>query len=171
MVDLGFSGQNYTWSRGVTIDRVVSKRLDRFLLIWMVDCVGRMLGSDTYLDIRQTTVRSSWRLIRTLLGIGNAALFGSTFPKFLYDNWKRDAETPKALMAIKIGLRKWNSEVFSNIMVRKRKLMTRLDTIQRESAANMTPALLTAKSEMIRELDLVLNKRKPYGFKNLEKTG
>ncbi|XP_031103194.1 uncharacterized protein LOC116006838 [Ipomoea triloba] len=138
LVDLGYSGQNFTWKRGREEGTFRGARLDRAL------CSMEWIDRNRNTTVTHLTAVESDHCpilididLKTKTG-GDVFMFQgawTTHPLFLdYVNKHWNAEetvwSNKNSMAIK--LKEWNQNVFGNIHHRKNKLLRRLDGQARE---------------------------------------
>lgn len=80
----------------------------------------------------------------------------SGFKDLLTASWKRDISTAAALVSLKDTLRRWNREVFGDVMKRKEKLLVEIKTVQDSLEVTPTDALLEREELLLKEFDSVL---------------
>ena len=144
LIDMGFTGNQFTWKRGKEGSSFVAKRLDRVLccaqtrLKWQSALVSHLpfLASDhapLFLRleplVRMDTSRRPFRFEA-------AWLQHPSFKDLLENSWNRNIETKAALKNLQVVLRKWNKEVFGEIQVQKEKTMKEIKEVQEETDRN-----------------------------------
>ncbi|KAG7559018.1 Reverse transcriptase zinc-binding domain [Arabidopsis thaliana x Arabidopsis arenosa] len=164
LIDMGFKGNKFTWRRGRVASTVIAKRLDRVFccahsrLKWQEATVMHLpfLSSDhapLYVQL-SPEVQSDPK--RRPFRFEAAWLKHSGFKDLLTASWKRDISTAAALVSLKDTLRRWNREVFGDVMKRKEKLLVEIKTVQDNLEVTPTDALLEREELLLKEFDSVL---------------
>ncbi|KAL8130243.1 hypothetical protein V2J09_019398 [Rumex salicifolius] len=164
LVDLGFSGHPFTWSRGNSIDSRVEKRLDRFF-----SCtVGRMLWPDarvTHLEtissdhrpiLLQLTPHEHFDASRRPFRFLASWCLHEEFEGFIRDHWNDSYPAAYALSDLTAKLKTWNEQVFGRINLRKDSLLRRLKGISRALSRRPSNFLIQLQQELHLELEKTL---------------
>lgn len=164
LIDMGFSGNKFTWKRGRVENTFVAKRLDRVLccaslrLKWKEAKVTHLpfLSSDhapVYVQLCPPT-REDPR--RRPFRFKAAWLQHTSFKDLLMASWNNEISTQMALKHLQTNLKKWNREVFGDVIKRKEKLMEEIKVVQDQIDICRTDALLQREDELIKEFDVVM---------------
>ncbi|KAL8142651.1 hypothetical protein V2J09_015683 [Rumex salicifolius] len=114
LIDMGFSGQSFTWSRGLSTDNFLSKRLD-----WIpLNSVARLLWPKASL-CHLPKFSSDHTPLLLYFKPSIAWLTHPDFDSFLEINWNHDQPATSSLANLRRKLGKWNKDVFGNIHERK----------------------------------------------------
>ena len=114
LIDMGFSGNQFTWKRGKSASTFVAKRLDRVLccaqsrLKWQEARVTHLpfLASDHALLYLQLTPEVQGNACRRPFRFEAAWLQHSEFQELLTASWDRDIDTREALVRLGLKLKK-----------------------------------------------------------------
>ena len=79
-----------------------------------------------------------------------------TFPKVVENAWSQNIGLTEAIDIFQREATIWNKSHFGNIFARKRKIMARLNGIQRVLAMRPSSSLLDLENNLLKELDVVL---------------
>lgn len=178
LIDMGFSGNQFTWKRGKTESTFVAKRLDRVLccaqsrLKWQEAKVTHLpfLASDHAPLYLQLTPGVRGNACRRPFRFEAAWLQHSEFQELLVASWDREIDTIEALMRLGVKLKKWNREVFGNVQMRKETLVMEIKSVQEQIDQNQTDELLAKEGELLKEFEIVLEQEELIWFqKSLEK--
>ncbi|CAL1354334.1 unnamed protein product [Linum trigynum] len=172
LIDLGFSGPRFTWTRGDNPNSYKASRIDRSLC--------NTLWNSTFPD---TTVQHLPRLSSDhhpiLTSIGSqgvnvsfdrpfrfeaAWLSNNDFDTQVADGWDQQASLPVALEKLATSLSQWSKSTFGNIFHKKRRLLSRIQGIQDKVANNFSRGLYKLQTKLERELDQVLEQEEVYWF-------
>ncbi|KAL8130357.1 LOW QUALITY PROTEIN: hypothetical protein V2J09_019512 [Rumex salicifolius] len=162
IIDMGFTGQKFTWSRGLNATNLISKRLDRILvdsrarLLWPSACVRHLpkFASDHTPLLLMLQPRLHWNKLRrpfscVAFSPGVQGVFGL--------QRKRDLHTAEALSYLRQKLTVWNAETFGNIHKRKTKILEDLDEVQINLGEGASDILIQRSKELQAEIELVLH--------------
>ncbi|XP_057746094.1 uncharacterized protein LOC130965343 [Arachis stenosperma] len=170
LIDLGFIGSRFTW-RGPQWEgqKRVFKRLDRGL----ANNQWRTIFHDATVEVL-TRRRSNHHplLIKTerVTHIANNKPFRfeamwTLHPEFqncFNDSWNNQASLCSALNKLKEDLQEWNKKSFGNIFKTKRRLLNRIEGIQRSNSYGRNLYLEDLEQKLNRELDDILDKEKSF---------
>ncbi|CAL1388052.1 unnamed protein product [Linum trigynum] len=164
LVDLGYSGPNFTWTRGENSDTYRASRIDRSLCNIQWNSV-----------FPNTTVRHLPRLnsdhnpILTSFALQGQSPHSSRSFKFeaawlthkdflntIAGTWDSTRPLPSALHSLSIALQDWNRDTFGNVQQRKRRLLGRIHGVERHLSRSFSPGLAKLHSKLEAELDSVL---------------
>ncbi|XP_010424030.1 PREDICTED: uncharacterized protein LOC104709061 [Camelina sativa] len=174
LIDLGFSGNQFTWKRRRTEGNFVAKRLDRVLccpqlrLRWQDACVTHLpfLASDhTPLYVRLgPEVHREPR--RRPFRFEAAWLKHHSFKELLAASWDGQLKTPEALALLQHKLKRWNKDIFGDIQQKKEALLREIKEIQNELELYQTDALLQKEADLLSSFDVVLEQEEVLWFQN-----
>ncbi|KAL4351355.1 hypothetical protein GQ457_06G013440 [Hibiscus cannabinus] len=164
LVDLGFQGPPFTWSRGN-----LKQRLDRCLanVVWCNEFPNSRVihlerrGSDhrpLLLRLRPDLVRKGHRPFRYIASWQEHADFKS----ILKDNWKDDVFVGDNISSLEPVFSKWNVEVFGHIGHKKRRLLARLRGIDNALARAHSDFLVSLADQLQTELLQVLEQEESF---------
>jgi len=128
LIDLGFTGSPFTWTRGLSPDTKKYARLDRGLCNqeWRLffeeigvhhrlqnqsDHCAILIAPYGFLPLKQTFEPFKFQA---------AWLTHDIFIEYLKENWKSDTPLYPHLFQLSVALTKWNREVFDNLYHRKK---------------------------------------------------
>lgn len=172
MIDLHYSGPNYTWSRGDTESTYKAARLDRFLCNeeWRVrfedgavhhlpkcnsDHCPIIVSSGGFAPIpaslKPFRFQAAW--------INHAK-----FDEFVTKMWNKKAPIVPFQTKFATKLSNWNREVFHNIFRKKAELWARLDGVQKRLAEKWDRRWIKLEAKLRRELDEVLQEEEMTWF-------
>ncbi|KAL8140086.1 hypothetical protein V2J09_006107 [Rumex salicifolius] len=138
LLDMGFIGKNFTWSRGVSVDSCISKRLDRVLMN-CIACIEWLSASVRHLpkfasDYTPVLLRlkspAPWDKRRQPFRFEATWMSHPDINFVLASNWENDCHASVALAHLQPKLMEWNKHSFRNITERKNKLMDELEDVQ-----------------------------------------
>ncbi|CAL1379935.1 unnamed protein product [Linum trigynum] len=172
LIDLGFSGPRFTWTRGETASTFKASRIDRSLC--------NSLWNATFPDTTVThlpRIHSDHHPILTTVGnqgvnpsisrpfrFEAAWLTSDSFDNLIAGEWDHQAPLPVALEKLASNLNQWNKDTFGNIFYKKRRLMARIQGIQERVAMSFSPGLYKLQVKLEKELDQVLEQEELYWF-------
>ena len=167
MVDMGFSGPRYTWMNRREINSLIQEINDRFFMnpSWCLLYPNTKVSYLTrcYLDhcpmLMETNPRRQLHLTRPF-NFQSFWLSNPSFPNVVNQAWKQ----PRKLMeAIKVFSRQaslWNKNQFGNIFQKRKRVLARLNGVQRALANQLSSSLVALENHLIKELDVVLEQEK-----------
>ena len=80
-----------------------------------------------------------------------------SFPQVVTKAWSRDGNLSASIVSFMNEATHWNKNQFWNIFGKKRRLMAKLNGIQRVLASNPSSSLIALKNQLQNELELVLS--------------
>lgn len=173
---MGYSGSKFTWTRRFNSSSLKGARLDRALCNFgwkilfpdatiahlprvksdhspvLIDC----LGGSKHLAPRQFQFHAAW-------------LTHSGLKQVIASNWNSSASLTDNNLLMASVLRKWNKDVFGNIHKKKRRLLARIDGVQRALAHNYSNGLIKLDIKLKNELDEVLAQEEAFRFQKSRK--
>ncbi|XP_019152396.1 PREDICTED: uncharacterized protein LOC109149189 [Ipomoea nil] len=171
LIDLGFFGARYTWTRGKEKATFTGARLDRALcnLEWTtnhpetkVTHLTRVCSDHSPLLIELgSTTRTSGNLAFQFQA---AWIRHPMFLKMIEGHWKSNMSIIENITATQNNCKEWNKSVFGNIENRKRKLMARIDGIQRCMGSQSSNGLIKLERKLRKELEEVLHQEELKWF-------
>ena len=165
LLDLGYSGPKFTWSRGLSLGTRKEARLDRALcnaqwrLKFQEGAVRHLIriGSDhsplliaTGGFVKTAARKPPFRFLA-------AWLSHSHFEQLVHENWSPIAPLSRKLQHLASNLERWNRDVFGNLFFRKRQLWARIDGIQRALSSGGPQYLRKLEHKLRAELDHTLD--------------
>ncbi|KAL8143992.1 hypothetical protein V2J09_017024 [Rumex salicifolius] len=164
LIDMGFSGQPFTWSRGSSPRDLVAKRLDRMFMnmeafvAWptcSIRHLPKLCSDHTPLLFKLDPIQKFDRSRRPFRF--EAVWFTHPqFHDFIRSKWNSRQPVNIALMELREHLTSWNSSIFGNINAKKATLTSLLDSVQVQLASYASVRLLEQEDRIRRELDDVL---------------
>ena len=165
LIDLGFSGPNFTWARGMSSATRKEARLDRALynIEWrrrfQDGCVRHLLqaGSDHSPLLIVTGGFALAKLPNKPFWFLAAWATHDQFETVVKENWDPSFSLMSKLDKLATSLTTWNKEVFGNLFRRKRNLWARLERIQRRLTTGASCYLLKLERRLRHQLDHTLD--------------
>ncbi|XP_031131792.1 uncharacterized protein LOC116033172 [Ipomoea triloba] len=170
LLDLGFSGPNFTWRRGKEEGTFKGARLDRALC--SLDWIDRMhdtkvthltaIGSDhsPILVEFDTKVKQG----------GNDFMFQGAWTRhrdfldFTRQNWDKEGSVWQNKDTMAVKFKDWNRTVFGNIHYRKNNLLRRLDGIHKKMDQACHAGLVRLERKIKKELEDTLQQEEILWF-------
>jgi len=165
LIDLGFFGPNFTWTRGLNQENRKEARLDRALC--NMEWRGRFQEAAVRHLIRACSDHSP--LLIAIDGFAHATpsrkpfrflaawMSHNQFEDFVRGKWSPHSSLIRNLSNLAAELTTWNREVFGNLFRKKRSLWARIEGIQLKLEAGAPRFLLKLEKKLRQELDLTLN--------------
>ncbi|CAL1401611.1 unnamed protein product [Linum trigynum] len=156
LIDLGYSGPRFTWTRGEPPNDYKASRLDRSLCntAWNVTFPNTSvhhlprLHSDHHPILteigKQGVNLSSPRPFR----FEGAWLTHDSYGNFLQDKWDSQVPLQEALRKMAEDLAEWNKNTFGNVLQKKRRLLRRINGIQTRIANGFSPGLFKLQANL-----------------------
>ncbi|CAL1371624.1 unnamed protein product [Linum trigynum] len=173
LVDLGFSGPNQTWCRGGQVQTYRASRLDRSLcnMEWnkvfpntTVVHLAR-LSSDHNPILTTVPTQGATHPSSKHFNFEAAWLTHADFQKFLNDNWNgQNLNLPSALQEFSDRLQSWSKLVFGSVFQRKKRLVARIEGIERKLALSFHPGLAKLHTKLAAELEKTMEHEELYWF-------
>ena len=164
MIDIGFSGPRFTWTIKRNVQALIQKRIDRFFVnpswclmypeakvIHLTRCHSD--HCPVLLDMQPRVVVNRKKPFK----FQTCWLSDPTFPNIVSQAWRQHPMLADAIDSFSKKAEKWNRTHFGNVFARKNNIMARLNGIQRAVVINPSNFLLNLESELLKELDNVLN--------------
>lgn len=172
LIDMGFTGNKFTWRRGRSMNHYVAKRLDRIFccaqarLQWQEASVKHLpfMASDHAPLYMQLCPQAKGNPRRRPFRFEAAWLKHSGFKELLANSWNGELTTPDALKGLQVTLQKWNSEIFGDIQKRKDKLSLDIKVVQDQLDLHQTNILIQKEEELLKELYVVLEQEEILWF-------
>ena len=172
LIEVEFSGQSHTWSRGNSVDTWHSARLDRALcntewsLLFDTARVRHLpaLQSDHCPLLISPNGFAPIAALNRPFRFQAAWLTHEHFSAFVKENWKSNVPLVPFLAAFSKALQAWNRDHFYNIFRRKRELMARINGIQTALACSRQSGLIKLGARLRKELDTVLQQEELLWF-------
>ncbi|XP_031098763.1 uncharacterized protein LOC116002705 [Ipomoea triloba] len=171
LIDLGFEGPKFTWTRGKNTTSYKAARLDRALCNgeWKlrfpnakVEHLPRLNSDHIPLLISCNPATTSYECKKFIFNF--AWTIHKDFRSCVRDSWlpNRDLEDNKTAMAV--ALIEWNKRSFGNIFQRKKRLMARLKGIQTHLSLHVRQDLINLEKKLSKELEITLHQEELVWF-------
>ena len=163
-IDLGASGCKFTWTNKQPLPGLIRKRLDRAVCnpLWRqtlqeatVLNLPRLHGDHCPLLLKFTGYTDHNQHMRPFR-FEMAWLTHTTFPEFMENNWKQDAELSHNLKVFTVEVKKWNQNYFGNIFKSKRCLVSRINGVHRALERCPNPFLFNLEQQLLNEYNQTL---------------
>ncbi|XP_031105341.1 uncharacterized protein LOC116010192 [Ipomoea triloba] len=163
LVDLGFSGPRYTWTKGLSVGHAKAARLDRALcnLSWRnqfpeatVTHLPRISSDHTPLLIRLSD--AAFTLRRPEFKFQAAWLTSRQFPEVVHRTWNNNRTLYENIPVLTTELSKWNREVFRDINRRKKIVLARLGGVQTRLSNQRHGGLAKLEKKLTEEYQEIL---------------
>ncbi|CAL1355748.1 unnamed protein product [Linum trigynum] len=172
LIDLGFTGPRFTWTRGDNINSVKASRIDRSLCnaLWNATYPNTTvkhlprLQSDHHPILTSTGIQGVQSNLIRPFRFEAAWLTNQDFDNQVEGAWNLQAPLPAALAELATSLNHWNSSVFGNILRKKRRLLARIQGIQERVASSFSPGLYKLQAKLEKELEEVLEQEELLWF-------
>ncbi|XP_019172110.1 PREDICTED: uncharacterized protein LOC109167542 [Ipomoea nil] len=163
LIDLGFTGSKFTWKRGIDTPSFKGARLDRALgnIAWKISFPNSlvehlpMINSDhspILVNSKSVSQAPSTKSFRFNLA-------WSTHPSFIdcvKQAWSKWGNLESNKTAMAKSLAAWNKGTFGNIFHKKKKLLARINGVQRSLAIRPRADLIKLGRKLRTELEDVL---------------
>ena len=141
LLDLGFSGPKYTWSNLRQVSDLILERLDRcfanpsWRILYPEASVTHLphVFSDHYpvlIELTKPPPLTSNKPFR----FQTMWLLHPEFPSLVQNSWGHDTPLNSAIPTFTNRANQWNREVFRNLFARRRKVLARLNGVQKALA-------------------------------------
>ena len=167
MVDMGFSGPRYTWTNRREISSLIQERIDRFFMntswcqLYPDAKVSHLTKchSDHCPVLMETNPNRQLHFTRPFR-FQSFWLSDPSFPNVVNWAWQHPRKLLEAIEVFSKQASLWNKNQFGNIFQKKKRIVARLDGVQR-ALANQPPASLVAlENYLIKDLDVVLEQER-----------
>lgn len=156
LIDLGYSGQKFTWCHGGSIGTRRAARLDRSL------CDGEWRRSFPAAGVKHLShLHSDHCPLLLYLDQGKARrmderpfrfeamwLRHKGFANWMKKEWKKDERLMAALKEFKLKLEAWNRITFGNVFQRKKRNLLRLEGVQRSLEGRISEPMLKLERKL-----------------------
>ena len=164
MIDLGFSGPRFTWTNKRGISDLIQERIDRVFVNpewWNLFPEARVTHltrchSDHCPILLESSAKDSLYLERPFK-FQSFWLSDVTFPGVVSGAWSHTTELSEAIRRFTRDAKVWNKSHFGNVFAKNKRLMARLNGIQRAMAITPSASLLDLEKNLLLELDNVLS--------------
>ena len=164
MIDIGFAGPRFTWTNKRNVQALIQERIDKFFvnpswcLMFPEAKVVHLTRCHSYhcpvlLDMQPRSNANRKKPFK----FQTCWLSDPTFPNIVSQAWRHYPILADAIASFTKEAKKWNKTQFGNVFARKNNIMARLNGIQRAIAIRPSNFLLNLESELLKELDNVLN--------------
>ena len=162
-VDLGFVGPKYTWTNKRQISDLILERLDRCFAnpIWRILYPEALVThlprtfSDRHPVLIELWKPNTNRLERPFR-FQTMWLLHPDFHRIVREAWPDDVPLQRAILDFTRKAKKWNYEVFGNLLARKKRVLARLNWTQKALAENPSEFLMRLENQLIDEYSSIL---------------
>ena len=169
MIDLGFTGPKYTWANRRPITSLILERIDRCF----ANSGWRLLYSEaivthlprTFLDhcpVLLELSKSSNNNFNKPFRFQTMWLLHPDFYTVVQQAWVENRALQRAMTGFVDRVKKWNVEVFGNIFAKKRRVLARLNGVQKAIAENPNDFLLNLENQLLSEYSLILMQEEEF---------
>ncbi|XP_030941490.1 uncharacterized protein LOC115966387 [Quercus lobata] len=164
MIDLGFSGSRFTGTNCRDAPVLIQERIDRFFVNpdWCTLYPEAKVSHLTRCHSDHCPVLLETRPFKWSRPIGpfkfqSFWLSDPSFPRVVQQAWSQGHHLQDAITRFSRDATNWNKVHFGNIFAKKRRVMARLDGIQRSLAFRPSHSLVNLERQLQAELAGVLN--------------
>ena len=162
MIDLGFSGPRFTWTNQREVRGLIQGRIDR-IFVYPSWCIRYPKARVSHLTRCHSDYYPVLLELQPTVGFNRSRPFkfqrfwmsDVTFPKVVENVWGRCLGLSEAIDTFQREATAWNKLHFRNIFSKKRKVMARLNGIQKAIAVRPSSSLLDLENNLLKELDVV----------------
>ena len=167
MMDLGLTGLRFTWTNGRELSALIQERIDRFFVnpSWCVQFPEARIThltryrSDHCPVILEVEPYSQSQLPRPFR-FQSCWLSDPSFPLIVTRVWNQAHSHQGAINTFSVEAKRWNNDHFRNVFQKKRRIMARLNGIQKLVAVRPTSQLLALEKQLQRELEGILDQER-----------
>ena len=163
MIDMGFTGPRFTWMNRCNINVLVQERIDHFFanLSW---CAAHLEArvthltrcvSDHYTVLLESNPSNEIHLSRPFR-FQSLWLSDLSFPRIVSEAWGFSRPFQVAIECFSRKASDWNKHHFGNIFGRKKRVLARLNGIQKALAENPSRSLIEMEKSLHKELNDLL---------------
>lgn len=173
MINLGFAGPKYTWTNKRHIVDLILERIDRCFANpgW---CIMYPEATVTHLprtfsdhhpvlvELNKPSPQASNRPFQ----FQTMWLLHPKFPRVVQDAWAENFDLREATKNFTKRVRKWNMDVFGNVFAKKRRVLARINGVQKSLANNPGKSLLRLEKQLIEEYASILLQEEFWALKS-----
>lgn len=155
MIDIGFSGAQFTWSNQRPVTHLIQERIDRvFVNAEWYDrypeaCVSHLDRSHSdHCPILLSLEGNCGLMLPRPFRFQPMWLSHPSFPDVVREAWTRPINLPQAVSKFTVQAKIWNKNVFGNLFRRKKRVTARLKGIQVALAANPNDFLVKLERDL-----------------------
>lgn len=163
LMDIGFKGPPFTWIRGAHADSFRGGRLDIALanIEWCNEFRGASLTHLQRVSSDHAPMLMKFEHNGPKEGLESfkfQAMWFSypDFQEVVRDAWKEERDVRTNAHGVAEALKEWNKKVFCNINARKRRVLARLEGVQRKLAGGAHKHLIKLDRKLREEMEEVL---------------
>ncbi|XVF27194.1 hypothetical protein REPUB_Repub14bG0086100 [Reevesia pubescens] len=164
LIDLEAKGCKYTWSNNQHVAALIKKRLDRAIC----NVAWRQFYSDVWVQNLPKVHSDHCPVLVSMHGsvphnsamkpfrFEMAWLAHDTFKELLQMNWLSEDPLHDSLLSFQEVVSKWNKEVFGNIFKKKRRLLARIQGVQKALEVHANSFLYRLEQRLVSDYNEVL---------------
>ena len=167
MVDLGFSGLRYTWTNRREISSLIQERIDRFFMnsSWCLlypdaKVLHLTRCHSNHCPVLLETNPSRQLHVKRPFKFQSIWLSDPSFPNVVKQAWQQPRKLLEAIEVFSRQASLWNKNHFGNIFQKKKRVLARLDGVQRALAIQPSASLVVLENQLMKELDVVLEQER-----------
>ena len=169
MLDLGFTGPKYTWTNRRPITSLILERIDRcfanpgWRLLYSEAIVTHLPRTfSDHCSVLLGLCKSSTNNFNKPFRFQTMWLLHPDFYRVVQQAWVENRALQRAMADFVDRVKKWNVEVFGNIFAKKRRVLARLNGVQKAIAENPNDFLLNLENQLLLEYSLILIQEKEF---------
>ena len=167
MMDLGFTGPRFTWTNGRELSVLIQERIDRFFVnpSWCLQYPEARIThltrchSDHCPVLLEAEPHNHSQLPRPFR-FHSCWLSDQSFPPIVIKVWNQAHSLQGAINTFSVEAKRWNKDHFGNVFQKKRRVMARLNGVQKIVDARPTSQLLDLEKHLQRELESILDQER-----------
>ncbi|XP_050262566.1 uncharacterized protein LOC126707024 [Quercus robur] len=155
MVDLGFSGPRYMWTNRKDLNNLIQERIDQFFtnpswcLLYPEARVTHLTRCHSdHCPVLMEAVPKRVTHLNRPFKFQSFWLSNPSFPGVVMRAWSHTRNLSASIEKFTNEATQWNKNQFGNIFEKKRRLMARLNGIQRTIASNPTSHLIDLENQL-----------------------
>ncbi|CAL1395192.1 unnamed protein product [Linum trigynum] len=178
LLDLGFSGPQFTWYRGDSNNTFKASRIDRSLCnsAWNTTFANTSIRQLPKLHSDHLPILTTYYAPQSVncgvkpFRFEAAWLLHNNFSEFFAENWNIDGDLDQGLKDISNKLQEWNRLTFGIIGHRKKRLLARMQGVQLRIATSPSPGLFKLQAKLEKELDDLLAQEEVIWFQRAKES-
>lgn len=167
MIDLGFSGPRFTWTNKREVRALIQERIDRFFVNpgWCTMYPDAKITHLTrchsdHCPVLLESKPINHRHLPRPFKFQSCWLADLSFPNIVSRAWRQSSHLGEAVDKFVKDVSIWNKNEFGNVFVKKKRIMARLNGIQKAMALRPSAQLVELEKVLQQELESILNQER-----------